>query len=78
MNMSDAVEMRLAFEWTCPDCGTDQFERSMMPDMGDDELAELKDEHGIEPFDIGEFQMQPTKVTCERCSRTFPTFKDGT
>jgi len=67
------VELRLAFEWTCVVCGIDHFERSMMPDLGDDELQELRDEHGVQPFDVGQFQAQPTSVTCSHCGTVFQT-----
>lgn len=73
----ETVELRLAFEWTCPDCGVDFFARSMMVDLGPSELQELRDEHGVEAWETGEFQMMPRAVYCTRCGKYFKTKDAG-
>ena len=67
------VNLRLAFEWTCPECGVDHFERSMMPDLGDKELKELKDEQGLEYDSVGEFVAVPECVICSECLTEYIT-----
>jgi len=69
----DPVELHPAFVWDCPECGTEHFERAVVPEMSDEERRELQDEHGVQPWDEGDFLMMPMKVACPRCGRAFDT-----
>lgn len=71
------VELRIAFEWTCPECGRDSFERSLMPDLGADEIDELGMLHGQSPFDPGIYVSAPDVVCCEDCGLAFCSFVFG-
>ena len=58
-------ELRLAYEWTCDWCGRDQFIRSVRFDpsqLPHEELRELRNEHGVEPWEDGEWSMCPDLV----------------
>jgi hypothetical protein len=59
--------------WDCNTCGRENFCRSMVPELGDEELAELQDEHGVNPWEAGKFSTAPGTVTCEYCGETFTT-----
>lgn len=41
----ERVEMRPAYNWTCPECGRDNFQRSILAEASEEELRE----HGVEP-----------------------------
>ena len=72
----EKVELRLAYEWTCDSCGRDNFLRSIRCDESRftaDELSELRQEHGVEPEDVGEFCLRPSTVTCRFCDAEFET-----
>lgn len=74
------VELRLAYEWTCDECGRDQFIRASRLDpsqLSADELAELRDEHCVEPWETGEWSMRPQSVQCEFCGHSFDVESDA-
>lgn len=70
------VELRPAFEWICEECGRSQFASAVRPSLTGKEIAELKEEQGITPWDIGEFLAAPSEVTCEHCGTFFNTRDD--
>lgn len=70
-NQSDpqSVELRQAFEWTCPECGIDNFARAMT----------VEDPEIIEAFAgeaMGDLVMAPAQVGCVGCSQLFHTGED--
>lgn len=67
------VEMRPAYEWTCEECGKDNYERSVIPELNDEDLQELKDEHGVNAWEAGFFQSYPDYVVCGQCGVCFAT-----
>lgn len=71
--MASKVEMRPAYEWTCPECGRDYFERGIVPEMSEEDLAELREEHGLEPWEVGVFMLMPEHVECSECNCKFET-----
>jgi len=71
--MSEKVEMRAAYEWTCPNCGRDNFERAVVAEFSQEERAEMVADHGIEEFDTGDFVSRPDEVTCQHCDSEFET-----
>lgn len=71
-----STEIRQAFEWTCDNCGIDQFERAILAETDAETLAAMREEHGIQPWEQGNYLMAPAKVTCKQCGETFGTFED--
>lgn len=69
--MSEKVEMRCAYEWTCPECGTDNFERAIVAELSEEDRSELLDEAGIDDIATGDFVTRPDEVTCRRCRQEF-------
>jgi hypothetical protein len=67
------VEMLPAFCWTCERCGLENFVRAVTADFSPEELNELRQEHGVNPWEAGEFVQKPNTVTCKGCSSKFPT-----
>lgn len=70
--MSEKVEMRCAYEWTCPECGTDNFERAIVAELSVEDRAELLEDLGYE-ICTGDFVTRPDAVTCPVCGITFET-----
>jgi hypothetical protein len=67
------VTLNPAYSWDCPECGAENFERGIVPEMSPEELAATKAEMGIEPWDEGSLMMMPTQVTCRGCGVKFAT-----
>ena len=65
------IELRPAYAWDCEECGREQFSRCIVPELNAEEIEELKQEHGIERWELGEFQMMPTTVNCKDCGAVF-------
>jgi len=78
--MSDLprVELRTAFEWTCLDCGTSQFERAQLLDSTIEEHAEIRSElFTEEEIEAGldlNIVAAPEEVSCSQCFSKFSSF----
>lgn len=75
----DMVELRPAYSWDCDECGAENFTRGLIPELSAEDLAELRDEHGVQPWEAGDFMAMPDTVKCHSCAGVFPTqhMKDG-
>jgi hypothetical protein len=64
------VELRMAFAFTCEECGRDSFARAIVPESLEGILPE-----GLDPeeFESGEWVMKPDSVTCSHCGLMFET-----
>lgn len=65
------AELLPAFLWICDDCGTENFERTVVAEMSPEELIEMKFEKGIEPMQDGNFLTMPPFVECKHCGSQF-------
>ena len=74
------VEMRPAYEWTCENCGRNNFESCIVLEMTDDERQEQLDHMGLgdneaaQEFIGGHFVTSPEVVTCKHCGSKFETY----
>lgn len=68
-----SVELRPAFQWTCPDCGVDHFESVWVLEGSEEDLAAAREDLGIEPWEPGEVVMAPPRVICSECKMFFGT-----
>jgi DNA-directed RNA polymerase subunit RPC12/RpoP len=73
------VELRPAYTWDCDDCGRENFARGIVPEFSEEEERELRDEHGVQPWEAGKFLMMPPEVQCSHCGSRFASghFKDA-
>lgn len=69
--MKKTVELRPAYAWDCDECGRENFARAVVPELSPDELEELRSEHGIDPWDAGDFVTMPSRVECTYCGAVF-------
>lgn len=71
------VFLRPAWEWTCPLCGSERFERAAIVQNGDEAIlarAEDQDEarEAMERFGLdGDWLTAPDHVTCSACGERF-------
>lgn len=72
-NHSQPVELVPAFSWACDNCGRDNFARTIVAELSEEEMAELRSEHGIQPWEAGEFLQKPNEVQCSNCQCRFST-----
>lgn len=70
------AQLTTAFVWDCDECGRENFVRSVHIDADEETLSELREEHGIEPWETGEWCTAPTKVRCQHCGEEFEVERD--
>lgn len=63
----EKVWLRRAFSFVCPGCGHQNFDHPPPSEFTDDEIAALREEHGIRGEELGDFVELPTNVTCAGC-----------
>ena len=66
--MSERVELRPAWAWTCHECGKDNFCRAIVPCSLEGLLPDGLD---VEEFEGGEWVTKPNSVECEHCGVEF-------
>jgi hypothetical protein len=71
------VELIPAHFWQCDNCGCENFVRSIVAEFSDDEIAEMKLDHGIDVLAEGHFLTKPTEVECASCLERFVTVEFG-
>lgn len=76
MSNLNNVELRLAYEFTCEECGRDTFIRPIA--VGEEEQQELQEEFKelTANFELpdtlkGNYSMIPTEVSCRHCDSKF-------
>lgn len=70
------AELNPAYVWDCDECGLESFERSRRFEGSEEDLQELREEHGIETYDLGEWVTMPTAVQCRHCGETYDTLSE--
>ena len=75
MPSPEKVEMRCAYEWTCPNCGTDHFQRAVIMEMTAEDVADLRERYGgdNEDWQSGHWMTRPDQVECPECGDEFET-----
>lgn len=71
--MNEPIELHPAYVWDCDACGVENFCRSVALELDPEEEKELREEHGIEPWDQGDWCMAPKVVTCRECGAEYST-----
>jgi len=71
--LTQVVELRPAFAWTCHECGNENYCTPVVPEFSQEDLAELRSEHGVQPWETGHFLVKPAAVKCHRCAAEFQT-----
>jgi len=69
--LNEQIELRPAFTWDCPECGREHFVRVRIPEFTQHEIAELREEHGVNEWEAGNFIAAPSSVTCKYCKFEF-------
>lgn len=73
----EKVELLPAFVWDCPQCGRENFVRGLVPELDEDELAEVRDRLGVEPWEEGFPLMAPSEVECSHCKSGWQSIDFG-
>lgn len=66
MNPPKTVEVRLAFAFTCPECGHESFVHSVLHEFSPEEQAEMSEDLGERP-QTGSWITHPENVACQAC-----------
>lgn len=75
--MRQKVELHPAYRFDCPECGREVFVRGIVPEMSDEDEAELREDYDIEDGDNGRWELIPEAVTCGHCLEEFDTTMFG-
>jgi transcription elongation factor Elf1 len=70
------VEVSLAFVFNCPECGQENFVRSVMHEFNPNEQEEMAEELGEKP-QTGSWVTHPEHVACSRCHFEFRAVNPG-
>lgn len=65
-----SVELRAAWEWTCEECGEDNFCRSVTVLVAEDELVDYPPEIH-DDLRQGAFYSMPASVKCQFCGAEY-------
>lgn len=71
--MKTKVELRCAYEWTCDECGKDNFARAISVALTPEDVEMMIAEYGVEPEECqnGSWLTRPDEVVCAYCGETF-------
>lgn len=67
------TELRQAYVWTCDECGHDNFVRAVVLEFDEETATELKEDHGIEIWEEGDWVTIPDVVDCKFCNEVYKT-----
>jgi len=70
------VEVQLAFSFQCPECGRENFVRSVMHEFTPDEQKEMAEDLGEKP-QTGHWLTHPEHVLCGKCGSQFVAINPG-
>jgi predicted nucleic acid-binding Zn ribbon protein len=69
--MKHKAELHPAFVWDCDDCGRENFVRAIVGEFDDDIMQQMRDEHGITDYEMGDWHSMPISVECSHCGTIF-------
>lgn len=65
----EVVELSPAYMWDCPNCGRENFQRSVLLAMTDEDRLEMD----LAPNEVGSWQSYPNIVVCRFCEQQYQT-----
>jgi hypothetical protein len=69
--VTEVAELHPAWVWDCPECGIENFARSVVSGMTLDEEEEMRSTHVITDDETGFWQTAPGFVECFDCGRGY-------
>jgi hypothetical protein len=70
------IDLHQAWVWDCNGCGTENFARSVVMGMTDEERDRMYSEHGVSKDEIGFWYTSPERVECFECGAQYDTRLD--
>jgi hypothetical protein len=67
------IEMRHAWEWTCEECGRDNYTTAISAEMSAEDKQRLLDGFSVVGTNPKSIYTYPDEVTCRFCKKTFET-----
>jgi len=73
------IELHQAWFWDCPNCGDENFCRSVTLELTDEDKEEIAELTRTMPFEhqTGDWISAPSDVTCRSCGKDFEVERDG-
>ncbi|MFA5766410.1 MAG: hypothetical protein WC919_00615 [Candidatus Paceibacterota bacterium] len=65
----EIVELAPAYMWDCPNCGRENFQRSITTAITDEDRVEMD----LDPCETGCWQSYPNIVICRHCDSQYTT-----
>ncbi len=66
-----AVALAPNFAWTCPGCNHLNHADAGALNLTIEEVKQLREERGVQPWEPGEFFVLPETVECAECERDY-------
>lgn len=65
--MANRVELHAAYVFDCDECGRETFGRCRVGEFDEETEREMREEHGIQPWETGDWIQLPSSVVCNHC-----------
>lgn len=65
------VKIKAVWKWHCPTCGHTNTPPYRVAELSAEEAEELRNEHGVQPWQTGDWVVAPTIVDCLSCGDEF-------
>jgi len=75
--MSSEIEVHPAIAFDCEQCGKETFVRLVVREYDTETLEHMRDDHGIEPWEAGEWVELPDVVMCHHCGQVFDVVNEA-
>lgn len=71
--MKRTIRIWSAYQWTCDDCGLDNWEQAIVQELTPDDRAEIAADHGVDLDNLGpgDLVSYPDEVKCIHCGSEF-------
>jgi ribosomal protein L37AE/L43A len=67
--VKEIVELSPAYMWDCPNCGRENFQRSITVALTEEDRIHMN----LSSEEIGSWQSYPNFITCKFCKQSFKT-----
>ena len=74
--ITEIVDVHPAWVWDCPECGIENFARSVVSGMTAEEEEIMRETHDLDDSETGFWQTAPLTVECFDCETEFEVHVD--
>jgi len=68
------AQLNPAYMWDCDQCGTENFERAIVYEPTEEEMAEVMEDYEFDPWESSPWTLMPETVKCKCCGTEYEAF----